>query len=132
MVLLTLFFALKTDIVYFNADKIFGGNFQILGENFPPEMPRINTAFWTLKSGGGPSPHSKKWGGGPVPPRPPPGNYAYVHRLPTLSLSGFFPRADNIIAAFRRAPRYFGNLRPRNVYVTGICGPGLCMSRFFD
>jgi hypothetical protein len=76
MVLLTLFFALKTDIVDFSADKILGGNFQILGENFPPEMPRINTAFWTLKSGGDRPPHSKKWGG-PVPPVPP-GNYAYA------------------------------------------------------
>jgi hypothetical protein len=85
MVLLTLFFALKTDIVDFSADKILGGNFQILGENFPPEMPRINTAFWTLKSGGDrpPTPksggdrppHSKKWGGDRSPR--PPGNYAY-------------------------------------------------------
>jgi hypothetical protein len=71
MVLLTLFFALKTDIVDFSADKILGGNFQILGENFPPEMPRINTAFWTLKSGGD-RPPLQKVGGGPVPPVPPP------------------------------------------------------------
>jgi hypothetical protein len=73
MVLLTLFFALKTDIVDFSADKILGGNFQILGENFPPEMPRINTAFWTLKSGGDrpPPPLQKVGGGGPVPPVPP-------------------------------------------------------------
>jgi hypothetical protein len=71
MVLLTLFFALKTDIVDFSADKIWGGNFQILGENFPPEMPRINTAFWTLKSGGDRPPHSKKWGGDRSPPSPP-------------------------------------------------------------
>jgi hypothetical protein len=78
--ILTLFFALKTDIVDFSADKILGGNFQILGENFPPEMPRINTAFWTLKSGGDRLPHSKKWGGGPVPPRPP-GNYAYDYDI---------------------------------------------------
>jgi hypothetical protein len=69
MVLLTLFFALKTDIVDFSADKILGGNFQILGENFPPEMPRINTAFWTLKSGGDHPPTPKSGGTGPpVPP----------------------------------------------------------------
>jgi hypothetical protein len=68
MVLLTLFFALKTDIVNFSADKILGGNFQILGENFPPEMPRINTAFWTLKSGGD-RPPTPKSGGGTGPPR---------------------------------------------------------------
>jgi hypothetical protein len=71
MVLLTLFFALKTDIVDFSADKILGGNFQILGENFPPEMPRMNTAFWTLKSGGDRPPTPKSGGGGPVPPSPP-------------------------------------------------------------
>jgi hypothetical protein len=70
MVLLTLFFALKTDIVDFSADKILGGNFQILGENFPPEMPRIDTAFWTLKSGGDRPPPTPKSGGGPVPPSP--------------------------------------------------------------
>jgi hypothetical protein len=71
MVLLTLFFALKTDIVDFSADKILGGNFQILGENFPPEMPRINTAFWTLKSGGDRPPPPLQKVGGPVPPSPP-------------------------------------------------------------
>jgi hypothetical protein len=70
MVLLTLFFALKTDIVDFSADKILGGNFQILGENFPPEMPRIDTAFWTLKSGGD-RPPTPKSGGGDRSPRPP-------------------------------------------------------------
>jgi hypothetical protein len=52
--------------------KFGGGNFQILGENFPPEMPRINTAFWTLKSGGD-RPPLQKVGGGTGPP----GNYAY-------------------------------------------------------
>jgi hypothetical protein len=36
MVLLTLFFALKTDIVDFNADKILGGEFSNFGGKFPP------------------------------------------------------------------------------------------------
>jgi hypothetical protein len=39
-------------------------------------MPRINTAFWTLKSGGDRPPTPKS--GGDRSPRPP-GNYAYGH-----------------------------------------------------
>jgi hypothetical protein len=100
MVLLTLFFALKTDIVDFSAEKILGGNFQILGENFPPEMPRINTAFWTLKSGGDRSPPLQKVGG-PVPPVPP-GNYAY--ECQSLQMNNFLTTDEifyRILHAFK-------------------------------